>query len=632
MTAWYRTGTLSVTNGSTAVTGTTTGWTDSTVRAGDALFVPASSNYPGEISTVNSTTNITLAANWHGTTQTGVTYFIFRGMEWGDVTRLAVEISALIADQVDILSGNGVPSDSLGSNGSVYFRQDVAEYYAKVAGTWGSAISLTGPTGATGATGATGSTGPANSLSIGTVTTGAAGSSASVTVTGTAPNQVVNFTIPRGATGVTGATGATGSTGVTGAAGPSYYATSVTSNLIETGTKIFETQAGLAYAVGASRVRWSDSSGANFVEGLVTAYSSTTMTVAVDLTDGSGTITSWFASIAGQRGAAGAGSVSSVNSISPVSENVTLTASDIDAAYSPAGYTAGSANINAHLTGIDAAIADKQPLDATLTTLSALSLVSGDILYATAADTLARLAKGSNGQFLSLVSGIPSWASSVSSVALKIPATGTYTPTTGLLFALAIVTGGGGGGGGVSTTTIATAAAGGGGGAAGSTAISLLTAASIGASKAVTIGVGGTAGATTPGAGGAGGTSSIGTLVVAPGGAGGASATRSTVGFTGGAGGVGVDATTGTLKIPGASGAAASGASGLAIGGSGGASFWGGGGPGAASNNSVSGVTGSTAGAYGAGGGGGARSGQIGVGGAGGAGKEGIVFILEFIA
>ena len=59
----------------------------------------------------------------------------------------------------------------------------------------------TGNTGATGSTGATGATGPANSLSVGTVTTGAAGSNASATITGTAPTQTLSLTIPRGDTG-----------------------------------------------------------------------------------------------------------------------------------------------------------------------------------------------------------------------------------------------------------------------------------------------------------------------------------------------------------------------------------------------------------------------------------------------
>ncbi|WP_249873000.1 hypothetical protein, partial [Oceanobacillus saliphilus] len=43
--------------------------------------------------------------------------------------------------------------------------------------------------------------GPANTLSVGTVTTGAAGSNAAASITGTAPAQVVNFTIPRGNAG-----------------------------------------------------------------------------------------------------------------------------------------------------------------------------------------------------------------------------------------------------------------------------------------------------------------------------------------------------------------------------------------------------------------------------------------------
>ena len=64
----------------------------------------------------------------------------------------------------------------------------------------------TGATGATGSTGATGATGPANTLSIGTVTEGAA----AATITGTAPNQTLNLVVPKGNTGATGSTGSTG--------------------------------------------------------------------------------------------------------------------------------------------------------------------------------------------------------------------------------------------------------------------------------------------------------------------------------------------------------------------------------------------------------------------------------------
>ncbi len=60
--------------------------------------------------------------------------------------------------------------------------------------------------------GPTGPTGPANTLSIGTVTNGATAAS---TITGTAPTQTLNLTLPNGATGATGATGPTGAPGGT---------------------------------------------------------------------------------------------------------------------------------------------------------------------------------------------------------------------------------------------------------------------------------------------------------------------------------------------------------------------------------------------------------------------------------
>jgi len=61
--------------------------------------------------------------------------------------------------------------------------------------------------GTLGPQGSTGATGPANTLTVGTVTTLAAGELATVEITGTAPNQTVNFGIPTGADGATGATG-----------------------------------------------------------------------------------------------------------------------------------------------------------------------------------------------------------------------------------------------------------------------------------------------------------------------------------------------------------------------------------------------------------------------------------------
>lgn len=86
-----------------------------------------------------------------------------------------------------------------------------------------------GPTGATGSSGSQGPQGPKGiqgdagssaTVAVGSTTTGSAGSSASVSNSGSSSQATFNFTIPRGATGATGAQGATGPQGSQGATGP----------------------------------------------------------------------------------------------------------------------------------------------------------------------------------------------------------------------------------------------------------------------------------------------------------------------------------------------------------------------------------------------------------------------------
>lgn len=95
---------------------------------------------------------------------------------------------------------------------------------------------------------------------------------------------------------------------------------------------------------------------------------------------------------------------------------------------------------------------------------------------------------------------------------------GVYVPTVGMKNVLVQVLGGGGGSAGIGSTN-STQYALAGGGASGSYAQAWLSASTIGASQAVTVGAGGAAGATM-GNGGGGGTSSLGSLVSAPGGGG----------------------------------------------------------------------------------------------------------------
>jgi hypothetical protein len=78
-------------------------------------------------------------------------------------------------------------------------------------------VSVSGGQGPAGPQGATGAAGPANTLAVGTVTSGA---TAAATITGTAPNQTLNLTLPKGDAGAAGATGPAGQAGPQGPQGP----------------------------------------------------------------------------------------------------------------------------------------------------------------------------------------------------------------------------------------------------------------------------------------------------------------------------------------------------------------------------------------------------------------------------
>lgn len=78
--------------------------------------------------------------------------------------------------------------------------------------------------------GATGAMGPAPNVTVGTTTTSAPGSSASVVRSGPDSAPVLSFSIPRGDTGATGATGPAGPAGAANVTGSMTSATTVTVN------------------------------------------------------------------------------------------------------------------------------------------------------------------------------------------------------------------------------------------------------------------------------------------------------------------------------------------------------------------------------------------------------------------
>jgi hypothetical protein len=103
-----------------------------------------------------------------------------------------------------------------------------------------------------------------------------------------------------------------------GVAGPGYGGSSATSLTPSTGSKVFATQAGLAYTTG-SRVRATSVSNlAVWMEGIVSAYAAGSMAINVDAIGATTAKADWGFSIAGSQGAAGAQPIgTSTTSVTP---------------------------------------------------------------------------------------------------------------------------------------------------------------------------------------------------------------------------------------------------------------------------------------------------------------------------
>ena len=164
--------------------------------------------------------------------------------------------------------------------------------------------------------GAKGDTGTAASIKIGSVTTGAAGSNASVTNSGTASNVVLNFTLPRGKDGADG--------GVTVDAELSDTSTNPVQNkaiynalLNKVGTDILS---GFALLGGATQIKWRE--GTQFIGAINAVNYSGTARAATHDDDGNNISTTYA------KKTDISGMVKSVNNIKPDSNgNVTIAVS-----------------------------------------------------------------------------------------------------------------------------------------------------------------------------------------------------------------------------------------------------------------------------------------------------------------
>lgn len=91
MTTWYRTGTVSVENASTTVTGSLTAWLMA-AKTGDAFVGPDGARY--EITAVTSNTEIEIYPAYAGSTASGQSYAIERiSTAWNSVSELSVTIA-----------------------------------------------------------------------------------------------------------------------------------------------------------------------------------------------------------------------------------------------------------------------------------------------------------------------------------------------------------------------------------------------------------------------------------------------------------------------------------------------------------------------------------------------------------
>lgn len=119
--AWYRTGTVSVTNGSTTVTGSGTSWVTG-VGIGEAFYGPDGRVY--EIANIISATQLTLGSAYLGATQTGQAYQIIPTQSY--IRDLAAQAAQLVSDYAGFASnaGAGKFGDGTVTSPGVRFTSD----------------------------------------------------------------------------------------------------------------------------------------------------------------------------------------------------------------------------------------------------------------------------------------------------------------------------------------------------------------------------------------------------------------------------------------------------------------------------------------------------------------------------
>jgi len=120
--AWYKTGTISVTNGSTTVTGSGTQWI-ANAAIGEALYAPDGRLY--EITNIASDTSMTIAPAYLGSTQSGQDYVIVPSQSY--IRDLAAQAADLVNNYSTIANTTGVGKfgDGTVSEPGIRFSDDL---------------------------------------------------------------------------------------------------------------------------------------------------------------------------------------------------------------------------------------------------------------------------------------------------------------------------------------------------------------------------------------------------------------------------------------------------------------------------------------------------------------------------
>lgn len=257
------------------------------------------------------------------------------------------------------------------------------------------------------------------------------------------------------------------------------------------------------------------------------------------------------------------------------------------------------------------------------TIFNTTTITQHDVLVGAAINNITSVALANQQLLVGNTSADPS-GKSLSIVNQVFTSSGTYTPTSGMIFCQIQIIGGGGAGGGAATTGAGQISEGTGGGA-GEYASGIFSATTIGASQTVTIGAAGSPSAGL--VGGNGGTTSVGTLITAVGGSGGPVIAAATSGNLNGGGG-GTGGTGGDYRFPGQIGGQSIFSNALFnLCGYGGNSNFGSGG-GSSTGTTGNGVAGT---GFGTGGGGAANLPSQAVTRSGGSGTKGVVIITEYV-